>query len=95
MIDDAFIDPQPTDVAAAYRAVGWAAESGFVSDPGELDELAREGRIVLAVTRRSHTDAPGVVQDVEGVAPLHGLVRADRQIANLTARLDDLERRQR
>ena len=72
--------PDPVPVQAPVGALAWSASRGFIDDLDELTEARLEGELVLDVT--DHRPA-GVVEDVEGDAPLAIAVRHDRELADL------------
>lgn len=90
------LTPDPVDVRAPVRAIGWSPMRGFIDELSELTEARLEGELVLDVTDGREP----VVEAVEGDCPLSIAVRVDREVSELrrvVARLVDrvapLERR--
>lgn len=75
--------PDPTHVRAAANAIGWRPVHGFLYDPAERDQLVAAGRLILDV------NDDGVIDHVEGAAPLAAVIRLDREITSLYQRLWD------
>jgi hypothetical protein len=75
--------PDPVPVQAPVGALAWSALRGFIDDLAELTEAKLEGELILDVTDATDHGALGVVEDVEGDAPLAIVVRHDRELADV------------
>jgi hypothetical protein len=69
-------------VRAPAETVAWAALYGWVLDPTDLRAIHRAGDLVLLVEPSGH------ITGLSGLASLAALVRVDRDLQELAARLD-------
>lgn len=68
------------EVDAPQGAIAWSANYGFIFQPYELRDAEDDGEVVLLVEQ-------GVVDGVEGPAPLAGMLRADRAVQEFKQRV--------
>lgn len=69
-------------IRAPADTVAWAAAYGWVLDPADLPGIHRAGDLVLLVEPSGH------ITGLSGPATLAMLVRVDRDVQELAARLD-------
>lgn len=78
------VQPDAVDVLAPTGAIAWSPAAGFIDHPDELFELRGAGELLLDVTDAPTGSGPmGVVEAVEGDAPLACIVRVDREVTDL------------
>jgi hypothetical protein len=73
------------DAKAPLGAYAWTAEVGWIVSPEDVDEIYEDVTVVLPVADPD-ADQP-LITDVVGYAPLIAVIRLDRLVAQMLAKL--------
>lgn len=84
------VQPNAVAVRAPAGALAWSVSRGFIFNVDELDDSHDEGEMTLLITNRRQRRETGVVDGIEGDAPLAALIRIDRQLIDLARYVEDV-----